>query len=37
MAHAERERENIPTKQYQGKGLATKAQQELLINMAINR
>jgi hypothetical protein len=35
MAHAERERENTPTKQQQGKTWATKAQQDLPINVAI--
>jgi hypothetical protein len=34
--HADRERENTPTKQHQGKTYATKAQQDLLINVAIN-
>jgi hypothetical protein len=36
MAHVERERENTPAKQNQGKEWATKPQQELLINMVIN-
>jgi hypothetical protein len=36
MAHVERERENTPTKQHQVKAWRTKAQQNLLINVAIN-
>jgi multidrug resistance efflux pump len=36
MAHAERERESTPAKQHQGKARATKAQQDLPANMAIN-
>jgi hypothetical protein len=36
MAHAERERENTPAKQHQSKVWATKAQQDLSINMTIN-
>jgi hypothetical protein len=35
MAHADRERET-PTKKHQGKAWATKAQQDLPVNMAIN-
>jgi hypothetical protein len=34
--HAKRERENTPVKQHQGKAWATKAQQNLPVNMAIN-
>jgi hypothetical protein len=34
--HADREREKTPAKQHQGKARATKAQQDLLINVAIN-
>jgi hypothetical protein len=36
MAHVERERERAPAKQHQGKARATKAQQDLPINVAIN-
>jgi hypothetical protein len=36
MAHADRERENTPAKQHQGKAWATKAQQDLPVNVAIN-
>jgi hypothetical protein len=36
MAHVGRERENTPTKQHQDKALATKAQKDLPINVAIN-
>jgi hypothetical protein len=36
MAHTGRERENTPVKQHQGKAWATKAQQDLPVNMAIN-
>jgi hypothetical protein len=36
MAHADRERENTPAKQQQDKAWATKAQQDLPVNMAIN-
>jgi hypothetical protein len=36
MAHADRERENTPVKQKQGKTWATKAQQDLPINVAKN-
>jgi hypothetical protein len=36
MAHADRERENTPAKQQQGKVGATKAQQDLPVNVAIN-
>jgi hypothetical protein len=35
-AHAERERESTPAKQHQGKAQATKAQQDIPINVAIN-
>jgi hypothetical protein len=35
-AHADRERENTPTKQQQGKAWATNAQQDLPVNMTIN-
>jgi hypothetical protein len=35
-AHAERERENTPAKQHQGKSSATQAQQDLPVNLAIN-
>jgi hypothetical protein len=34
--HAERERENIPTKQHKGKAWATKTQQDLPVDMDIN-
>jgi hypothetical protein len=36
-AHTERERERAPAKQHQGKAWATKGQQNLLVNMVINR
>jgi hypothetical protein len=36
MAHANRERENTPIKQQQGKAWATKAQQDLPVNVVIN-
>jgi hypothetical protein len=36
MAHAERERERTPAKQHKGKVWATKAQQDLPINVIIN-
>jgi hypothetical protein len=36
MANAERERESTPVKQHQGKAWATKAQQDLPVNMTIN-
>jgi hypothetical protein len=36
MAHVDRERENTHAKQHQGKAWATKAQQDLLVNMVIN-
>jgi hypothetical protein len=35
-AHAERERESTPVKQYQSKAWATKAQQDWPINVVIN-
>jgi hypothetical protein len=34
--HADTERENTHAKQHQGKAWATKAQQDLLVNVAIN-
>jgi hypothetical protein len=36
MAHAKRERESTPAKQRQGKAWATKAQQDLPVNVVIN-
>jgi hypothetical protein len=36
MAHTERERENAPAKQHQGKARVTKAQQDLPDNVVIN-
>jgi hypothetical protein len=36
MAHAERERESAPAKQQQSKASATKAQQDLPVNVVIN-
>jgi hypothetical protein len=36
MAHADRERENTLAEQHQGKAWATKAQQDLPVNVAIN-
>jgi hypothetical protein len=37
MARAERNREKTPAKQQQGKAWVTKAQQDLPVNVAINR
>jgi hypothetical protein len=36
MAHAYRETEKTPAKQYQGETLATKVQQDLPVNVTIN-